>query len=216
MNDSIRKLTRVLWDYHNLPQELPSTVDFILAAGSHDDRVARHAAQLVLRGQSALLVTSGGYGKVTSGIRTEPEGERFRQIALADGVADAAIIVEAAAANTGDNVTLSRKLLADRGIQPGSGIIVTKPYMKRRALATAVKQWPEVTWWTSAPEIDLADYPSDEVPERRMIELMVGDLQRLDVYAEQGFQIPQEIPPAVWAAYTELIALGFDRYVIRA
>ena len=48
-----------------------------------------------------------------------------------------------------------------------------------------------------------------------MVNLMVGDLQRLDVYAEQGFQVPQEIPDEVWAAWQELVDAGFDQFVIR-
>ena len=43
---------------------------------------------------------------------------------------------------------------------------------------------------------------------------MVGDLQRIRVYAERGFQIPQEIPDEVWAAYEELVQLGFDERLV--
>lgn len=168
----------------------------------------------MLRGNAPLLVTSGGFGKVTSQIRSEPEGERFKRLAMARGVNETAIVVESAASNTGENITLSRTLLAHRDINPQSGIIATKPYMKRRAHATASRQWSEVTWWVSAPDVDFADYATPDVPERRMIELMVGDLQRLKVYAEKGFQTPQEIPDDVWAAFQELINRGFDRYVI--
>ena len=44
---------------------------------------------------------------------------------------------------------------------------------------------------------------------------MVGDLQRLRVYAELGYQVPVEVPAEVWAAYERLAADGYDRYVIR-
>jgi hypothetical protein len=43
---------------------------------------------------------------------------------------------------------------------------------------------------------------------------MVGDLQRIRVYAERGFQIPQEIPGDVWCAYEELVRDGYDQYLI--
>jgi len=43
---------------------------------------------------------------------------------------------------------------------------------------------------------------------------MVGDLQRLRVYAECGFQIQQEIPGEVWSAYEELVVAGYDRHLI--
>ena len=44
----------------------------------------------------------------------------------------------------------------------------------------------------------------------------VGDLQRLRLYPAKGFQIPQEIPATVWAAFEELVAAGYDKYLIDA
>ena len=47
------------------------------------------------------------------------------------------------------------------------------------------------------------------------ISLMVGDLQRLRVYAEMGFQAPVEVPDEIWSAYDRLVAAGYDQYVIK-
>jgi len=43
----------------------------------------------------------------------------------------------------------------------------------------------------------------------RVIDMMVGDLQRIRLYPEKGFQIPQEIPDGVWVAYEKLVDWGF-------
>jgi len=45
---------------------------------------------------------------------------------------------------------------------------------------------------------------------------MIGDLQRIKLYPEKGFQIYQEIPGDVWQAYEQLVKLGFDKHLIRA
>jgi hypothetical protein len=42
-----------------------------------------------------------------------------------------------------------------------------------------------------------------------------ADLQRIRLYPAKGFQIPQEIPPDVWAAGQELIHLGHSQNLIR-
>ena len=42
----------------------------------------------------------------------------------------------------------------------------------------------------------------------------VGDLQRIKLYPEKGFQIPQEIPGEIWAAYEELVRVGYDKYLV--
>lgn len=210
----VRACAAVLWSYHALDKGIQK-VDFILALGSHDTRVAQWAAKLMVDGWAPFLVTSGGFGKVTRDISAISEGERFAQIAEKLGVPREKIVVEPAATNTGANIVNTRELLKSRGITVASGLLVTKPYMRRRAYAAAAKQWPEINWFVSAPDLSFEEYPDEEVPELRMIELMVGDLQRMEVYARQGFQIEQSIPEEVWSCYHELVKLGFNKYVIK-
>jgi uncharacterized SAM-binding protein YcdF (DUF218 family) len=214
IDDEVRRLAKVLWDYHCLDLGL-RPVDFVLALGSHDERVAVAAAQHILDGLANLLVTTGGFGKVTRHIWGITEGARFAEIARSLGVPEEKILIENTATNTSENIIRTRDLLAQKGITIRSGILVTKPYMRRRAFATALKQWPEVEWLVSAPRLSMEEYSNEEVPERRMIELMVGDLQRIKIYAGHGFQAYQEIPANVWQAYEKLVKYGFDKYVIR-
>ncbi|WP_202124483.1 YdcF family protein [Actinomadura physcomitrii] len=206
-----RELARVVWDHLVLTGPL-SKADAILALGCHDTRVAAHAARLWRAGWAPVVVVTGGRGKITSGW-TETEARVFARVARAEGVPDAALLLEETAANTGENITATRRLLDGR-LDLRSGILVAKPYMTRRALATARKQWPEVTWIAACPDLGYEAYGAGD-DERRFIELMVGDLQRMEVYAELGFQVPMPVPAAVWAAYEELVGLGYDRHVIR-
>lgn len=215
VDDNVRRNARVLWNYHHLDLGL-RPADFVLALGSHDERVAEHAAQLVLEGFAPLLVTSGGFGKVTRKIWGTTEGDRFAEIAKGLGVSDSEILIEDTATNTGENVTKTHDLLTHKGITVASGILVTKPYMHRRAYATAAKQWSEVSWLVSSPSLLFDSYPNAEVSEGQMIALMVGDLQRMKVYADWGLQIAQEIPDDVWRCYEELVRCGFDQYVIKS
>ena len=43
---------------------------------------------------------------------------------------------------------------------------------------------------------------------------MMGDLQRIDVYGRNGFQIPQEIPEKVWDAFESLKGLGYTKRLL--
>jgi len=212
IDDNILCHARTLWDYHYLDVGM-RPADFILALGSHDERVAVYGANLILEGFAPLLVLSGALGKVTKEIWRVTEGERFAQIARSAGVPDCMILIENTATNIGENITRTRDLLPREGISVHSGILVTKPYMRRRAHATATKQWPEIEWMVSSPSLSFDEYLDDSTTEQT-IELMVGDLQRIKVYAEQGFQTPQDIPAKVWNSYEELVRLGFDKYVI--
>lgn len=207
-------LAEVLWKYHDIPNQ-PSRADVILALGSSDTRVAAEAAKLALDGVAPLLVFTGGHGKVTGHNGGDTEARRFARIAESMGVTEDMMLLEESATNTGDNFVKSRSLLASTGRSPRTAIFVTKPYMKRRALATALKQWPDVQWIPHAPPIPFDQYPDDTVPPEQMIQLMVGDLQRIAIYPSMGFQAEQFIPTNVWAAYHGLVTLGFDRYVIK-
>lgn len=206
---------KALYDFHSQCDGYPIKADIILAAGSHDLRVADHAAELFLSGQASILICSGGLGKVTSGLWSEPEGVVFSKRCVELGVPKECIVIESQARNTGDNFALSKVLLNSKGIFPKTGIVVCKPYMAKRAWATGSKQWEDVRWHSRVPNISFYDYPSEETPLNRMINLMVGDLQRLKVYAEKGFQVPVEIPNDIWAAYERLVSDGYDEFVIK-
>ncbi|MDZ7703630.1 MAG: YdcF family protein [Trueperaceae bacterium] len=213
MDKLVLENAKVLWDYHLLNHDVDSR-DFILVLGSHDTRVAEFAAKLFLDKKASLLITTGGFGKITRDIWGVTEGEKFARIAMSLGVPEENILVEDTASNTGDNFQKSRDLLREKKIEVASGTIVTKPYMCRRAFATGKKQWPEVDWVVTAPLISFEEYPNEEVPFNRMINLMVGDLQRIKVFAEKGFQIPQDVPREVWYSYNFLVRKGFDKFVI--
>lgn len=186
------------------------TAEFLLVLGSHDLRVPEHAAALYRSGAAPLILCTGGYGKMTEGVLPMPEGALFAQRCRELGVPDSAILIEDQATNTGENFTLSRALISGKT----TGIAVCKPYMAKRALATGRKQWPEIQWSVSTPDLPFDRYVTEEAAPEPEIELMVGDLQRLRVYADRGFQAPTPIPAVVWDAWRRLVRAGFDRYVL--
>ena len=86
--------------------------------------------------------------------------------------------------------------------------------MERRSFATFKKHWPGKKLIVTSPQIPFEQYATKDIPLERVINIMVGDLQRIKVYAEKGFQVYQEIPPDVWDAYEQLVKLGFDKQLI--
>ena len=211
----IHTAAETLWNYHRLSMNAPQQADILLVAGSHDLEVAKKGAELALNGTYNEIVVSGGAGKVTSGTFAQPEAVIFKQIMVEKGVDKERIIVEDQARNSGENITLTHQLLGEKATRVRSGLLVTKPYMERRLLATAMKQWPEVLWTVTSPDLNLADYLSTPEAAQRTIELMVGDLQRIDTYATKGFQVPQGIPANVWEAFTVLVDAGYDAQVTK-
>lgn len=209
--DEVDKCAKIIWDYMLMHQEL-KPMDAIFALGSNDTRVAERAADLYLQGYGEYVICSGGNGKAST--LPKSEAEVFGDIVLTKGVPQGKIILEPNSTNTGENVIFTKKLLAQKGLNLKSFVLVQKPYMERRTFATFRKQWPEAECVVTSPQISFEQYYNgDEDLKNRFINVMVGDLQRIKEYPAKGFQIPQEIPLDVLAAYEELVALGYTRYV---
>jgi len=207
-------LARVLWDYMVLGHDLVES-DVILALGSNDLRVAERAADVCLQGLAPLLVCSGHLGRLTAERFHKSEAEMFADVAAAKGVPREAIRLEPRSTNTGDNVTFSRELLRGLGIDPQRIILVQKPYMERRTYATFMKRWPGKDVRVTSPAISFDDYPTAELPKDLVINILVGDVQRMRVYADRGFQIAQPMPDEVWAAWEELVVRGYTNHLVR-
>jgi uncharacterized SAM-binding protein YcdF (DUF218 family) len=216
MMPHIRKLAVTLWNYHHVHHQLEKA-DAILVLCSHDLRVAQRGAALFLEGWAPLLIFSGGLGVITRSIWTEPEADLFAKIARDMGVPADRILIENRSANTGENVSFTRQLLAERNLEIGKFILVQKPYMERRTFATFRKVWPEKQVIVTSPQDSFDEYISKYshpgLTPDDVISIMVGDLQRIKIYPDKGFQIPQAIPDDVWAAYEALVEAGYDRHL---
>lgn len=217
MDSQIAALAETIWNYHLMKHEV-AKADAILVLCSHDERVAERGAQLFLDGYAPLLIFSGGQGAITKTLWSEPEAERFARIAESLGVPRESILVEPHSTNTGENIELTKKLLAERGLNPHKFILVQKPYMERRSYATFRKMWPEKELIVTSPQVSfrdyLAEYANRNLSTADVVSIMVGDLQRIKLYPARGYQIAQEIPDEVWGAFEGLVRAGYDKYLI--
>ncbi len=213
MNSEVEKLAKKIWDYHHLNQKLEKT-DAILVLGSHDLRIAEYGAKLFLEGWAPLLIFSGGSGRLTKGLWDEPEADKFAQVTITKGVPQDKILIENKSTNTGENILFTKKLLEEKGLILQKFLVIQKPYMERRAYAAFKKVWPEKDVVVSSPPISFGEYPDKLRSKEDVINILVGDLQRIKLYVERGFQIPQEIPDDVWDAYKKLVALGYDKHLV--
>ena len=207
---------QTIWNFHHMKHELQPS-DAILVLGSHDTRVAERAADLWHQGMGEWLILSGGLGRLTEGLWETSEADLFREIAIERGVNNEKILVENRSTNTGENMSFTQKLLQEKGLSNlQSFIVVQKPYMERRAYATFKKHWPDKTCYITSPQLTFEQYCHSndaEINPNAVINLMVGDLQRLWVYAERGFQIHQDIPENVREAYDTLVEAGYTHHL---
>ncbi len=200
---SLYQNINTLWQYMRLNHE-PVRSDCIFCMCSNDTRVAEYAAQLYLDGYAPKLVFSGGIGRFTEGLFNTSEAEAFALVAKDMGVPEQDLIIETESTNSGENVQFTATLLEQLNYKPERFILVQKPFMARRAYATFAKQWPGEykSLVSCAPLFSFSNYFNDTLPSNLVISAMLQDFERIRDYPAQGFQISQDIPPEVMAAYS--------------
>jgi uncharacterized SAM-binding protein YcdF (DUF218 family) len=213
---NVDKWAKIVWDYMRMNMQ-PEKSDAIFVLCSHDTRVAERAADLYNEGFAPWVIVSGGAGKLTQDIFDKPEAEVFKNILIKSGVPEDRIILEPNAANTGENVQFTNRLLQSLGKAFTSFILVQKPYMERRTYATFKKQWPDSSTKISvtSPTLNYEEYMAGSAIDKNfVISVMVGDLQRIREYPDMGYQIEQEIPDEVGKAYEELVNAGYTQHLM--
>lgn len=210
---SVMDDAQVLWDYHQMHHEARNT-DIAIGLGSHDIGVAEHTADLYHQGRFPLIVFTGANAPTTLVVFPRGEAVHYAERAVELGVPDEAIVIEPRATNTGENFTLTRKLLDREGLRPTSATIISRPYQQRRAFATCQKLWPELEVVCSSRPQTLVDYIAAIGDERKVLSMLVGDTQRVWVYADKGFAVPQPMPDATRAAYRRLVAAGYTQRLL--
>ncbi|HET6502012.1 MAG TPA: YdcF family protein [Amycolatopsis sp.] len=205
---AVRADVQALWDFHRIDDD-PSPVDVAIGLGSHDPGVPVHTAELYHRGLFPLIVFTGANAPTTVGRFPRGEAVHYREIALERGVPATSVLVEPRATHTGQNIDFSRALLEAHGIRVRSILLTCRPYQQRRAFATARRRWPEVDVRCSADPRPLDEYVAGIGDAGRVINMLVGDTQRLPHYADLGEAIEQPVPPDVEAACRRLIRAGY-------
>jgi hypothetical protein len=81
--------------------------------------------------------------------------------------------------------------------------------MERRAFATCQKVWPDVQAFCSSEPIEFNDYVESIGDPELVLDMLVGDLQRIIEYPALDFAVEQYVPDDVHAAYLRLIDAGF-------
>ena len=209
---------QVIWDYLCLNQTLEKA-DCIVGFGNFNTDIARRASELYHQGLAPKVLFTGGLGRNTEGLLPEPEAVRFAKVAMECGVPEEDILIEEKSRNTRENIEFTRELLEEKGIPQGHLLGVHQPFMERRITAAMGVYWPDVRFSVTSPQVTIPQYLArareQGVSENASVSVIVGDFQRMDLYAKLGYQLPQHIPEEAWAAFRELVAMGFDQQLAK-
>ena len=210
MEESVLEAVNVLWDYMHMGTPLRKA-QCIVGFGCYSEEIALRSAELYLEGWAPRILFTGGLGRNTKNMWTRPEAERFARLAMEAGVPEDRILMENRSTNTGENILFTREILEKQGIRQIIG--VHKPFMERRVQAAMGVYWPEADCVMTSPQVDFSQYAAASekqgISRHRVVEILAGDFQRLWVYAEKGYQLPQQIPEEAMKAFETLVCLGY-------
>ena len=199
--------------------EQPEHADVIVGFGCYDEDIPKRCAELWHQGYAPYVCFSGGLGRNTDKLWTKSEAERFAAIAVAAGVPEDRIILENKSTNSAENLLFTPKVLEEAGIKAERIIAVHKPYMEKRLWAAMQVYWPDVQAIYTSPQVTVEEHIAHAeaigMTAKGVVETIVGDVQRMELYAQKGYQQAVEIPDEVRAAFDALVKEGYTGQLAR-
>lgn len=189
-------------------QHEPSRSEVAIGLGSVGLETASTCAGLYHAGLAPLLVFSGRNNPHTAPRFPRGEAVHYRDHAVSLGVPVSDVLVEPRATNTAENIVLTRQLLRGAGIEPTTVLLVA--WFSRRPYATARKLWPGVEFRCVSNRFTVSDLGQTGIDPATVINVLIGELQRVMRYSERGFIAQQRIPADVRAAHSSLLKAGYD------
>lgn len=217
MKAIIYENVKLIWNYMKLNMTLEKA-DCIIGFGCYNDDIAIRAAELYHQNYAAKVLFTGALGRNTEEMWTIGEADRFARIAEKEGVRLQDIIIEDKATNTAENILFSKEKLANMSLPMNKIIGVHKPFMERRIYAALKVYWNEAEVFITSPQLSIEEYIKNSMKEglseKKIIDILVGDFQRIEVYAKLGYQIPQFIPIEVTQAFEFMVQEGYTSELV--
>jgi uncharacterized SAM-binding protein YcdF (DUF218 family) len=162
----------------------PAKLGFLFGTRHGVEEFCRETHLLWQRGMFERLLVSGG---ATAGLE-RPEALVIAERLVELGIPESILILECEAANTGDNVILGRRRVAESMdlAQVDSVLVIGKVCAMRRYLMTLARHWPGIA--VSACAINYFGLPAERWHEHDEFRTRVlAEFHKIPHYLEQGF-----------------------------
>ena len=213
-DEDIISSLKEIWNFTKLNQTI-EPCDVVFACGCSNLDIPVICAELFKQGYGKKILFAGGVGKITKGKFQKSEAEIYRDIAIRHGVPSEQILLETRSTNTGDNFRFSKTILEEYKFE--SILVVHFATSERRTLATAQAILPEYRLFITSPELTFSAFLSKLQQSSeyfyRAVSLLVGDIQRMIIYPQLGWQKEVDIPDIIIQTYYFLKEKGFNQFI---
>ena len=204
-----------IWDFLKINQDLTKS-DLILVLGNSDIRTVDKAVELYKKNYANKIIITGGLGRISSNLFDKPEAVVFKNIAVQKGVKDLDIEIESNSTNTFDNFRFTKKMIDESKVSVKSIIIVTKPYMEKRAYLMAKEIFHNTNLTVTSPDIEFSNYPNQILTKEFVINMLVGEIQRMIIYASHSEIEKVNMPKDILQNYNYLIEKGYTKQLLES
>lgn len=203
---------KTIFDYLYMNETGFVHADLIVGFGHFDQNIARRCAALYEKGYSEKILFNGGRGAGSADL-DKPEAVAFLETVKNEypQVSEQYIIIESESTNTGENITMSAKVMhkADSNFNLENGvksvIAVASPYRQRRVYLALRKLLPNIKVYNMPPisSFGKEKYKFEQKGED-FLKLLLGEIERIRDYPEKGFIMHEEIPKSVLTSYNRI------------
>jgi len=205
-----------IWNYMRLDQSLEKC-DLIMGCGCSNLEIPIKCAKLYKEGYAKKILFTGGLGKITKNFFNKSEAEIYKDIAIKQGVNEKDILIETKSKNTVENFKFSSNILKNNNIKSDKILIVHGSLSQRRTLSCAKAVLKDKTFLITSPDITFEDFLNKLKENKHAIDTIstiVGNIQRLIIYPQFGWQQETKVPENIINAYYLLKELGFSKYIL--
>lgn len=204
IRSKIKRNCEIVWNYLSVSDE-PKKADVIFILGGSTLYPIAKAYELYKK-EYAPIIAFISVGGTFGGQKTwnMPEADKYKEVLLQKGIPESAILSDKLSSNTLKEAQKLIPFLNQNGIDVESLILIARPVHQRRALATFIKQHPELNYINCPANEPFS--PDDPILVKRLVQ----EIDRVQAYADKGDIERQEIPEEVLDA-TEKLRLIFDK-----
>ena len=196
----IIKSLKVIWNYMTLNLPIEKS-DLIIGCGCANLEIPNRCVELFKQGYA-----------------NKSEAEIFKDIAIQKGISPNDIYIENKSTNTGDNFRFSIKVIEENQIKADKIIIVHNKLSERRTLSAAKAIIKDKNLTITSPNETFDEFIS-KVEQRQygdiedIISVIVGDIQRMIIFPQFGWQIENDIPKEVLDNYYFLKSKSYNKFI---
>ena len=217
INTEIIQSLKIIWNYMILNMPIEKS-DLIIGCGCTNLDIPKKCVELFKKGYADKILFTGGFGKLTSTKFEKTEAEIYRDIALENGLDINNIYIENKSTNTGDNFRFSLKIIEENHIKSNKILIVHNKLSERRTLSAAKAIIKEKSLSITSPDTTFDEFierlkqrKSEDV--KNIISVIIGDIQRIIIFPQLGWQVENDVPQEVIEAYYLLKNNGYNKYI---